>query len=240
MLLNDTYTSLDAARHLHVLGHWEQAAALLDEDENAEARELRAEILYERLLFQLDGLDAATEAIAALDPETPRGRMLSARLAYTRVHFQLDPRPDDFETAEAGYRLASADPRTHGWAEFHWGALVDNIREDKAATKDHYAKALEAARREGDSILESIVLRHTAWHVIDEGGREEGLHMLRRSLHQRAAAGLRPQIAAAQLLLAGELPEDDPERAALIETAQSLADELDLTWVKSGLEKLSA
>ncbi|SNS09455.1 hypothetical protein [Actinomadura mexicana] len=240
MIAYDTYSGLEAARRLHVLGDWDHAAALLAEEESTEALELRAEILYERLLFRVDGVEAAADAIAALDPESLRARLLTARLAYTRLLFRLDPLPGDYETAEAGYRFASADPKTHGWAEFHWGALLDNIREDSAAAKAHYTKALHASHQEGDLILESIVLRHMAWHVIGDGDREEGLHMLRRSLHLRAAAGLRPQIAAAQLLLAGELPEDDPERATLVETARNLADELGLSWVRTGLEKLAA
>jgi len=239
-MANGTYTNLDAARRLHVLGDWDHAAALLTDDESTEALELKAEILYERFLFREDGIEAAAEAIAALDPESPRTRLLTARLAYTRLLFELDPLPDDYETAEAGYRFAAADPKTHGWAEFHWGALLDNVREDGAAAKVHYAKALQAAHQEGDLILESIVLRHLAWRVIDNGDRPEGLRMLRRSLHLRSAAGLRPQIAAAQLLLAAELPEDDPERAALVEAARNVADELGLGWVSAGLEKLAA
>jgi tetratricopeptide (TPR) repeat protein len=240
MLANGTYTSLDAARRLQVLGYWDHAAALLDGEQSAEALELKAEILYERFLFQVDGIEAATDAIAALDPESPHARLLTARLAYARLTFQLDPLPDDYETAEAGYRFAAADPETHGWAEFHWGALLDNVREDGDAAKAHYTKALQAAHREGDLILESIVLRHLAWRVIEGGDREEGVRMLRRSLHLRSAAGLRPQVAAAQLLLAAELPEGDPERATLVEAARSAADELGLSWVRTGLEELAA
>jgi len=239
MIVNDAYTRLDAARRLQVLGDWDHAAALLAEEDSTEALELKAEILYERFLFRVDGIDAAANAIAALDPESTQARLLAARLAYTRLLFQLDPQPDDYETAEAGYRFAAADPKTHGWAEFHWGALLDNVREDGTAAKAHYAKALEASRHEGDLILESIVLRHLAWRVIDNGDRDEGVRMLRRSLHLRSAAGMRPQIAAAQLLLAGELPEDDPERATLVETARNVADELGLSWVLTGIEKLA-
>ncbi|RFU40485.1 hypothetical protein DZF91_16835 [Actinomadura logoneensis] len=238
MTTNTPYTPLATARRLHVLGDWDHAAALLDADQSTEALELKAEILYERLLFQLEGMDAAADAIAALDPETPQARLLAARLAYTRLMFKLDPLPDDYETAEGGYRFASSVRETHGWAEFHWGALLDNIREDADTAKVHYDKALEAAVQEGDSILESIVLRHVAWHVIEAGNREEGLQMLRRSLHLRCAVGLRPQIAAAQLLLATELPKTDPERTTLIEAAQKTANDLNLTWVKSALENL--
>ena len=240
MKANGAYTSLDVARRLHVLGDWDHAAALLAEEQSTEALELKAEILYERFLFRGDGIEAAADAIANLDPESVQGRLLTARLAYTRLIFQLDPLSDDYETAEAGYRFAAADPKTHGWAEFHWGALVDNVRDDGAAAKAHYAKALQASHHEGDLILESIVLRHLAWRVIGDGDREEGVNMLRRSLHLRSAIGKRPQIAAAQLLLAAEPPEDDPERATLVETARHLAEDLSLSWVRTGLEELAA
>ena len=188
MATNDTYTSLGVARRLHVLGDWDHAAALLAEERSTEALELKAEILYERFLFRADGIEAAADAIAALDPESPQARLLIARLAYTRLLFQLDPLPEDYETAEAGYRFAAADPKTHGWGEFHWGVLLDNVREDSAAAKTHYTKALQASHQENDLILESV-LRHLAWHVIDDGDREEGLRMLRRSLHLRLRTG---------------------------------------------------
>ncbi|MGI5328762.1 hypothetical protein [Actinomadura nitritigenes] len=240
MMINDTYTSLDTARRLHVLGDWDQAAALLAGEESSEALELKAEILYERFLFRVDGIEAAADAIAALDAGSLQARLLAARLAYTRLLFQVDPLPGDYDAAEAGYRFAAADPKTHGWGEFHWGALLDNISEDSAAAKAHYAEALQASYQEGDVILEAMVLRHLAWHVIGDGDRDEGLRMLRRSLHLRSAAGMRPQVAAAQLLLASELPVDDPERATLVEAARSVADELRLSWVRTGIEKLAA
>ena len=240
MVANGTYTNIGAARRLHILGDWDHAAALLAGEEGTEALELRAEILYERFLFRADGIEAAADAIAVLDPESSQARLLSAQLAYARLVFQLGPLPEDYETAEAGFRFAAADPDTHGWGEFHWGAFLDNVRGDSAGAKAHFAKALQASHEEGDLILESIALRHLGWHAVDGGDREEGLRMLRRSLHLRCAAGMRPQIAAAQLLLAAELPEDDPERATLVETARNLADELGLRWVRTGLEKLAA
>jgi hypothetical protein len=232
------YTTLDAARDLQARGHWDRAAAVLADEHSPEALELTAEIRYERFLFRIDDSRAASAAIAALDPETPAARLLAGRLAYTRLVFQLDPRPDDDETAESAYRFASAHPETHGWAEFHWAVLLDNVRADAAAATPHYDEALRVARQDGDALLESIVLRHVAGQVIEGGDREAGVQLLRRSLHLRCAAGVRPQIAAAQLLLAGELPADDPERATLLETARALADELGLTWVRSGVHQL--
>ena len=239
MTVQDAYTRLDAARRLHLLGDWDHAAALLAGDTTPESLALTAEIHYEKLLFQLDGIDAAADATAALDPQSPDALLLTARLAYARLVFQLDPRPDDYETAATGYRLASAHPTTHGWSEFHWGALLDNVADDSAAARDHYAEAMRAANDEHDLLLDAMVLRHLAGHVADDGDHAEALRMLRRSLALRAAAGKRPQVAAAQLLLAGELAADDPERASLVEAARSVADELNLSWVRSGLQQLT-
>lgn len=92
MIANDTYTNVDAARRLHVLGDWDHAAALLAEEESTEALELKAEILYERFLFRAEGIESAADAIAALDPDSPQARLLNAQLAYARLLFQLDPK----------------------------------------------------------------------------------------------------------------------------------------------------
>jgi hypothetical protein len=70
-----------------------------------------------------------------------------------------------------------------------------------------------------------------------EHDRSEGEMLLRRSLHLRSALGTRPQVAAAQATLAGELPEG-PERTILREAAGASADELGLTWVKGALANL--
>ncbi|MGW5365136.1 hypothetical protein [Actinopolymorpha pittospori] len=55
--------------------------------------------------------------------------------------------------------------------------------------------------------------------------------MLRRSLHLRAALGARPQTLAAQAILAENLPENDPERAELMQTFRPGAEELHIGWL---------
>ena len=57
--------------------------------------------------------------------------------------------------------------------------------------------------------------------------------MLRRSLHLRAALGARPQTVAAQAALADNLPENDPERAELMQTSRAGAEELRIGWLLS-------
>lgn len=225
MVPDDAYV----ARCLQLLGEWDAALAVLGPDADPE---LRAEILVDRWFFQIDGHDEAEKAIAALDPASPTAQLLTARLAYSRLLFRRDPRADDRAAAEAGYRAAaeSGDEKLRGWARFHWGVLLDLIDEDRAGALAHYEAALEIAVRTGDGYLESYVIRHVA----QQKESAERIPMLRRSLHLRASLGARPQTLAAQAALAYNLPEDDPERSALMETFRAGAEELRIGWLLSG------
>jgi hypothetical protein len=227
MVADNTYV----ARALQLAGLWETALDVLGEPADTEAAELRAELLLDLWFWRTDGLEAAEKAIGAL-PESTAAHMLRARLAYSRLLFKTGERPDDYATAEAAFRIAVEDASQRGWAEFHWGVLLDNIAEDAAAAVAHFETALEIARASGDHYLESYVIRHLASYR-DE---TERVAMLRRSLHLRAAVGARPQTAAAQVALIGVLPEGDPERETLIEAARGAAEELRLAWVLEGLK----
>jgi hypothetical protein len=66
---------------------------------------------------------------------------------------------------------------------------------------------------------------------------ETGLDLLRRSYHLRAALGARPQTAAAAAALAEALPPESTERDHLLQTAAATARELNLTWLKSALDR---
>ena len=216
------------ARCLQLLGEWDAALAVLRPDADPE---LRAEILVDRWFFQIDGHDEAEKAVAALDPASPTAQLLLARLAYSRLLFRRDPRADDRAAAEAGYRAAaeSGDEKLRAWARFHWGVLLDLIDRDQTGALPHYEAALEVALKTGDSYLESYVIRHLA----QQKEPAERIPMLRRSLHLRAALGARPQTLAAQAALAYNLPEDDPERALLMQTFRAGAEELRIGWLLS-------
>ncbi|TCC66519.1 hypothetical protein E0H73_00565 [Kribbella pittospori] len=211
-----------------MLGEWDAALAVLDPDSEPE---LRAEIAVDRWFFQTDGHEEAEKSVAALDPASPTAQLLTARMAYSRLLFQRDARADDRAVAEAGYRAAaqSGDELQRGWAEYHWGVLLDNIDEDPAGALARYETALEIAKKYGDGYFESYIIRHLA-HLKEP---TEGIAMLRRSLHLRAALGARPQTIAAQAALAEDLPEDDPERAELIRTFRPGAEELRIGWLLS-------
>ncbi len=224
MLSDDTYV----ARCLQLLGEWTAALAALGPNADPE---VRAEIAVDRWFFQIEGHEEAEKAVAALDPASPTAQLLTARLAYSRLLFERDPRPDDRAVSEAGYRAAAktGDENQRAWAEFHWGVLLDQIDEDPAAALPHYEAALDIATKSGneDGYLESYIIRHIA----QQKEPAERIPMLRRSLHLRAALGARPQTLAAQAALAYNLPEDDPERAALMRTFRAGAEELRIPWL---------
>ncbi|MEV6107332.1 hypothetical protein AB0M28_21865 [Streptomyces sp. NPDC051940] len=140
---------------------------------------------------------------------------------------------DDCAVGEAGYRAAmeTGDGKIRGWAEYHWAVLLDNIDDDPAGALPRYDKALEFATKSGDGYFEYYVIRHLAPHKEPA----ERIAMLRRSLHLRAALGARPQTLAAQALLADHLPEDDPERAELMQTFRPGVEELHIGWLLSDI-----
>ncbi|MFF3846671.1 hypothetical protein [Streptomyces sp. NPDC002328] len=216
------------ARRLHMLGEWDAALAALGPDAEPE---LRAEIAVDRWFFRIEGHEEAEKAVGALDPSSPTAHLLTARLAYSRLLFRRDPRPDDRAVAEAGYRavVESGDEKQRGWAEYHWAVLLDNVDENAADVIPRYETALEIATKYGDGYFESYVIRHLAPHKEPV----ERIAMLRRSLHLRAALGARPQTIAAQALLADNLPENDPERAELTRTFRPGAKELRIGWLLS-------
>lgn len=224
MVTDNTYI----ARRLQLLGDWDGALDVLGPDGDPE---LRAEIAMERWFFRIEGHDDAEKAVAALEQSTATAQLLTARMAYGRLFFNKDVRPDDREVSEAAYRAAAAAARNdieRGWIEFHWAVLLDNIDDDFAAALPHFDAALAVAHGAGDRLLESIVIRHIAAQEPDAGKR---IAMLRRSLELRAAAGARPYVLAAQATLAFNLPEDDPERADLIEIFRAGAEELRIAWL---------
>jgi hypothetical protein len=232
MVPDDTYATLRLARILQNAGEWDAALAVLGRSSGAEADHLRAEIAVGRFWWHLDDVAPARAAIAALDPTLLQARYLDAQLAYACVLFNRDRRPDDLGVAEAGFTAAAADPDLAGWGTFRLGVLADNTLDDRALARQRYDDALKLCRPD-DLLLESYVTRHLGDHAMD-ADREEGVLLLRRSLHLRSALGARPLIAAAQATLASELP-DGPESQTLRRAAGATAHELRLTWLAQAL-----
>jgi hypothetical protein len=196
----------------------------------AEAAAARAEVLVDRFFWRLDQAEAAQNAVAALKPQDPAlAGFLQAQLAYTRLVFELDPRPGDKARARDGLTAAMTDGRLAGWATFWRGMFADTMDADPQTALAHYERALATASERRDVLLASYAVRHQAAHLL-EADRAAGLALLRRSYHLRAALGTRPQTAAAAVLLTQELPagaEADGLRTAAALTAR----ELRLTWL---------
>lgn len=234
MSVNTTYKGTPAetaARALLRAGLWDLALDMLAPG----MTELRAQVLTERFWWCQDGAAEAEKAVAELAEEDPvLGGFYAAQLAYARVLFGLDPRPDDTERTRAGFGAALADRRLAGWAAFWLGVVADHFDHDPVRAAPHYARARDQALADGDLLLESYAVRHIGGHAVDRGDAA-GLDQLWRSYHLRAALGARPQTAAAAALLAASLPAG-AEAQRLRAIAAGTARELRLTWLASSLQ----
>ena len=225
---------------LHLDGEWDGALALLDgadsDGKEGGTAAMRARILVERYWWRLDDPAPAERAVAGLEDPALRG-YLAAQLAYTRILFALGPRPGDERVMHAGLQEAARDETWRGWATFWQGAVADNVQDDPGTARQRYGEALALCRDGDDLLLESYVARHQGGHLI-KSDRPAGEMLLRRSLYLRSALGARPQTAAAQATLAGELTPG-PERDMLVLAARSAASELGLTWLNKQLAETS-
>jgi hypothetical protein len=181
--------------------------------------DLRAEITADRFMWQLGSIDMGI--IEAASPETVT--ILTARISYWHKLFGLESGPSVDEAAV--YRATPG-----GWAAFWHGVVQDNLHKNEELAKAEFARARDLAT--DDPFLESYVIRHQGYHLLDTD-RAAGLAMLRRSLQLRAALGARPQTAAAQLALASALGNDDPEAHELRAIAWATAEELNMPHLKA-------
>ena len=234
MNYDGTYTNdraPDAARALLRAGRWDEALAVLP----AGQRAARAEILADRFWWQHRDPDEAEAAIAELaSDDVVLAGFYRAQLGYTRLLFQLGPRPGDLDLTRDDFTAAARDPRLDGWGAFWLGTLADTIDHDPATAAGCYARALAGARQHDDALLESYAVRHQGGHAMDANDTGRGLSLLRRSYHLRAALGARPQTAAAALTLADALAPGE-EADLLREAAARTARELGLAWLLAGL-----
>lgn len=219
---------LAAARRLQRAGDWSGALSATPED--ADGAVLRAEILVDRHTWCLDPVDEAVTAVAEIAPLEPAtSAFLTAVLEYWRQLFRsgdaaLGPDPvSEFERLDG--RVAP------GWAAFWHGVTLENLRKDREAAQAVYRRALAAALEEGDLLLESYVVRHQGFYLL-ERDREAGLGLLRRSVDLRAACGARPHVAAAQAALAEALGVG-PQSVLLQRLVARSAEELNLTRFKA-------
>jgi len=225
---------------LHLDGEWDGALALLDSTgsngHEGGAAAARARILTDRYWWRLDDPAPAGQAVDGLEDRALRG-FLAAQLAYTRIVFALGPRPGDERLVHAGLQEAARDTALRAWATFWQGCAADLMHDDPGTAGHKYGEALALCRGDGDLLLESYIARHQGGHLIGRD-RPAGEMLLRRSLCLRSALGARPQTAAAQATLAGELPPGQ-ERDMLTEAALATARELGLTWLTRQIAGMS-
>jgi hypothetical protein len=221
-----TRPDLVPACHLRRAGQWDAALSLVPQG----VEELRAEILVERHMFRLDPPGEAIAAVRAL-PASALATLLLAQLEYWRQLFKLDGEPIAGDPV-AAFAEAAAEPALSGWATFHHAVSTENLRDDGVTSRAGYARAFEIARATGDLFLESYVVRHQGDQLINRwDDRAAGIALLRRSLNLRAGLAARPQTAAAQYSLAGEL-SPGPEADELREIARHTGRELRIPWLQ--------
>jgi hypothetical protein len=236
--IDEADLGLAAAVQLQRAGRWDLALAALPVEPVGRAADLRAEILVDRHLWRLDAVDEAEAAITVVEAggNLALAGLLRGQLLYWRMLFSLGPAPDGAGRAAGALTLGAAEPRLQGWATFWLGVLADNILKDRTAAAERYALAARFARTQGDRLLESYTARHQGFHLLTDGDRNAGVELLRRSLQLRASVGAVPQVAAAQAVLGEALPPG-AERSTLLELALATARDLQLTWLRRGLDE---
>ncbi len=225
------HPELAPARRLQRAGDWSGALRLTPPGPAGDV--LRAEILVDRHSWCLDPLDEALDAIGAVravEPDT--AAFLTAVLEYWRTAVGLGGPSLCPDPAAQFARLDAAGSIAPGWAAFWHGVALEKLRKEPEAAQAVYRRALAVALDEPDPLLESYVVRHQGFYVVDSD-RDAGLALLRRSVELRAACGARPHVAAAQAALAEALGLG-AESALLTRLVALTAQELDLTWLKPG------
>jgi hypothetical protein len=257
---------LASARHLQRAGRWDLALDLIADSPDAyNAADLRADILCDRHQWRLDD---RTEAIAAIDAIRGTNRslamLLTAQIEYWAHLFRknvmaganVDADPGEppglvADPVEEFHRVTKEtdDEGLRDWATFWYAVSSENVRDDLATARPLYAEVYERATARGELLLASYASRHLGGVALfDDGEVAEGLELMKLSMYQRATAGARPHLAAAQSLYAmaldaaaaaepGTTPkpgagEPGPESTLLRSLVAHSAAELDLTWLK--------
>jgi len=227
--------ALAPARRLQRAGDWDAALRLVPDGVSGAV--LRADILTDRHAWRLDPPHEAVEAAEAIAAERPvYTQYLLAQLEYWRRLFKADGEPLGPDPADVFAQIEGQV--APGWSVFWLGVSLENVRGDAVAAQAAYRRALPAALDAHDLLLESYIVRHQAYYLLEQD-RDAGLALLRRSLDLRAACGARPHTAAAQAALAEAL-ESGPESVLLRRLVAHTAEELGLTWLKAEPEAAAA
>jgi hypothetical protein len=164
----------------------------------------RALELYERAVFYGD--DAAVETATGIlddieaDVALARGRLLHARFLRDRAPDETER--DLFERA-AGRYAESGDIRGEAEALFWLGLYHQVVRSDTGAALPALTRSEPLARRSGDALLVSYVVRHLGFADMAAGRWDDARARLEESVRLRREVGHRPGVAAGLIALAG-------------------------------------
>jgi len=187
----------------------------------------RAKELYERAVFggDRDAVAAAEVELDAVEADLvlTRARILHARFLEER---QEDPR--ELELFERAARLYEqlGDVRGQAQALFGVGLVHQVVRGDSDASMPSFERADELARRAGDKLTISYVVRHLAFADQAAGRMDVARERFEESVRLRREVGFLPGVAAALLAL-GDLASEtgrQEEARALLDEAAAVAE----------------
>ncbi|MFC9691322.1 tetratricopeptide repeat protein [Kribbella sp. NPDC056951] len=196
----------------------------------------RAGEVYERAIFQgdLTGLAGADRELDAVEAELAlvRGKVLHARFLDTRAE---DPR--ELELFQRALELSEGDDRARAEALFWVGCFHQVVRDDSEPALVALESSAELARRSGDQLTLSYVLRHLGIAAHRAGRTEEAGRLLGESTELRRALGFTEGVAA-NLVGLVHLAIDEGRSAdaeALLAEATALAEKAGATAVLNHL-----
>lgn len=238
--------TLRAARLLGRAGRWTEGIQLCESVALPEARLVAAVLAADSYFFTgregvREALDRAREAVGEVD-----------EWAYSDTKYRygilLRTGGRDPATCQAvSDRFAAlgrdvTEAGLRGWARFFHSVTLDVLFEDR---HDEAKVELQEVRATAEPYLLSYVLRHLAFHEMEEpgGDRELGAELAWQSLTLRLACGAMPE-AAAQLAYVAEIREgngDVAEARRLAGLALAICAELGITGpIRDSIDELLA
>jgi tetratricopeptide (TPR) repeat protein len=161
---------------------------------------------------ELDGVEA--------DLALARGRILHARFLEQR---EEDPRELELFERAAQLYARLGDVAGEARARFGVGIVHQVVRGDGEAALPSFEQADRLARRAGDKLTISYVVRHLAFADMAAGRMDVARERFEESVRLRREVGFLPGVAAGLLALAelaDEIGEKDEARVLLDEAAE--------------------
>ncbi|MDQ1647363.1 MAG: hypothetical protein QOJ50_3547 [Cryptosporangiaceae bacterium] len=205
-----------AARASASAGRWEQAEALLaDDQDHPDVAYALAETAVDAAFWRRGGARGrAHERSAARRIPLARARrgaldvpvrMLTLRHRYQQLLFTgSGPAAAQDLAADLAalgeQQCADCDPAA-GWTAFYEARCRDALLHDPSRAAALYEQSADQARARGDRLAESYPLRHLAAQAHAAGHLDEAATLAYRSLALRQAAAAAPAVAAQQVMV---------------------------------------